>query len=211
MVGGDDGDATATVMDGDGRCDGNATAMTVMERGGDGGGAPTSNGRHRGMLAHYVRESVHLELSSFGYKYGAPPHCSREGFTYACPLLPLGVRDLDCAPGHVSKFNGLSYNEDVYGDDEWGGTTTTKAKKDGEGHSLMRRRADNIADEIIKVLVESRDEGGHGPVSPLTMTVSVRNEYETSVVLVEHLGRFIDDTGANSIVRHPVSMGTRHS
>ena len=41
---------------------------------------------------------------------------------------------------------------------------TTEAKEDGEGPSLMRRRADDIADEIIKVLVESRDEGGHGPV-----------------------------------------------
>ena len=142
-----------------------------------------------------------------------PPHRSREGFTYAHPLLPLGVRDLDRAPGHVSKFNGLSYDKDVYGNNEWGGATTTKAKEDGEGHSLMRRCADNIADKIIKVLVESRDEGGHGPVSPLTMTVSVGNEYEShqSVVLMEHLGRFIDDTGTNSIVRHPVIVGTRHS
>ena len=32
-----------------------------------------------------------------------------DGFTYACPLLPLDVRDLDRTPGHVSKFNGLSY------------------------------------------------------------------------------------------------------
>jgi len=65
----------------------------------------------------------------------------------------------------------------------------TKAKEDGEGRSLMRRRADDIADEIIKALIESRDEGGHGPVSPLTMTVSVGSEYDThrSVVLVEHL------------------------
>ena len=27
----------------------------------------------------------------------------------SCPLLPLDVRDLDRPPGHVSKFNGLSY------------------------------------------------------------------------------------------------------
>jgi len=73
------------------------------------------------MLTHYVRESAHLELSSSGYKYGAPPHRSREGFTYARPLPPLDVRDLDRAPRHVSKFNGLSYDDDIYGDDEWGG------------------------------------------------------------------------------------------
>ncbi len=105
VVGGDNGNATATVMDGDGWCDINATVMMAMERGGDGGGTPTSNGRHHGMLAHYVRESVHLELSSFGYKYRAPPHRSQDGFTYARPLLPLDVHGLDCVPGHVSKFN----------------------------------------------------------------------------------------------------------
>jgi len=94
-----------------------------------------------------------------------------------------------------------------------GGTTRTKAKEDGEGRSLMRQRVDDIADEIIKALVESRDEGGHGSVSPLTMTVSVGSEYDThlSVFLVEHLGRFNDDTGTNGIVRQPVSMGKRHS
>ena len=113
VVGGDNGDATATVMDSDGRCNGNATAMMVMEPGGDGGGTPTSDGRHRGMLAHYVLESVHLELSYFGHKYGAPPHRSREGFTYARPLPPLDVCDLDRTPGHVSKFNGLSYDDNV--------------------------------------------------------------------------------------------------
>ena len=104
-MGGDDGDAPATVMDGDGRSDGNATATTALERRGDGGGAPTSDGRHCSMLAHYVRESVHLELSSFGYKYRAPPHRSQDGFTYARPLPPLDVHGLDCVPGHVSKFN----------------------------------------------------------------------------------------------------------
>jgi hypothetical protein len=89
----------------------------------------------------------------------------------------------------------------------------------------MRRRVDDIADEIIKVLVESIDEGGHGPVSPLTMTVSVGSEYgrHRSVVLVEHLAvvlrarlrrndgsRFNDGAGTNGIVRQPVSVGTRH-
>ena len=84
---------------------------------------------------------------------------------------------------------------------------------------------DDIADEIIKVLVESIDEGGHGPVSPLTMTVSVGSEYgrHRSVVLVEHLvvvlrarlrrndgSCFNDGAGTNGIVRQLVSVGTRH-
>jgi len=129
-----DGDARATVMDGDGRCDGNAMATTAMERGGDGGGTRTSDGHHRGPS---------------GTNTVPPPHRSRDGFTYARPLPPLYMRDLDHVLGHVSKFNGLSYNNDVYGDDGWGGKTTTKTKEDSEGHSLMRRRTDDIADKII--------------------------------------------------------------
>ena len=101
--------ATAMVMDGNGRCNGYAMATIAMERGSNGGGTPTSNSCHRRMLTRYGRASVHLELSSFGYKYGAPLYCLRDGFTYAHPLPPLDVRDLDHAPGHVSKFNGLSY------------------------------------------------------------------------------------------------------
>ncbi len=38
------GDATATMMDSDGRCNGNALVTTAMERGGDNGGAPMSGG-----------------------------------------------------------------------------------------------------------------------------------------------------------------------
>ena len=60
----------------------------------------------------------------------------------------------------------------------------------------------------------------------LTMTISVGSEYDThqSVVLVEHLAvvlrarlrrndssRFNDNTGTNSIVWQPVSLGTWHS
>jgi hypothetical protein len=150
-----------------------------MERGGDGRGALTSNGRYRGMLAHYGRASVHLKLSSFGYKFGAAPHRSWDGFTYTQPLPTLDVCDLNRAPGHVSKFNGLSYlvrrsllipsggrandnrwrdcggncNEgDVYGDNGGRGATRTKAEEDGEGRSPMRRCADNITDKIIKAL-----------------------------------------------------------
>ena len=105
MVGGNNGNTTATVMDGNGWCDINAKATMAMERGGDDGGTPTSSGRHRGMPAHYIRESVHLELSSFGYKYRAPPHRSQDGFTHARLLPPLDVHGLDRVPGHVSKFN----------------------------------------------------------------------------------------------------------
>ena len=180
-----------------------------------------------------------------------PPYRLRDRFTYAHPLMPLDVCDLGRAPGHVSKFNCLLYlvrwsllnspggranddrrrdcdgncnNNDVYSDNG-GGTTMTKAKEDGEGHSPMRRRVEDIADKIIKALVESIDEGGHSPVSPLTPTVSVRSKYgrHRLLVLVEHLAvvlrarlrrnnssRFNDNTSTNGIVQQPVSMGTRH-
>ena len=96
-------------MDNDGRCNGYVTATLAMEHGGNGDDTTMSNGCHCGMLAHYSRASVHLELLSFGYKYGAPPHRSWDSFTYARPLPPLDVHDLNRAPGHVLKFNSLLY------------------------------------------------------------------------------------------------------
>jgi len=90
------------------------------------------------MCPHHVTAAHADQAVASGTSTLHPPHRSRDDFTYARPLPPLDVRDLDRAPGHVSKFNGLSYNNDVYGNDEWGGTTTTKAKEDGEGRSLMR-------------------------------------------------------------------------
>jgi hypothetical protein len=88
----------------------------------------------------------------------------------------------------------------------------------------MRRRADDIADEIVKILVESINEGGHGALLPLTMTISIGSEYgrHRAVVLVEHLavvmrarlkrndGSRFDSPGMNGIVQQPVSVGTRH-
>ena len=117
------------------------------------------------MLARYSWAPVHLELSSFGYQYGAGPHCSQDGFTYACPLPTLDVRDLNRVPGHVLKFNGLSYlvrrsllnpprgranndrrrncngdwdDDDIYGNNGGRGAMTMKAKEDGKGCSPMR-------------------------------------------------------------------------
>jgi hypothetical protein len=48
------------------------------------------------------------------------------------------MRDIDRALGIVSKFNSLLYDDDVYGNNGWGGTTMTKAKEDGKGRIPMR-------------------------------------------------------------------------
>lgn len=199
-----------------------------------------ANNTENNMLAPFGKAFIHLELVSFGYKYGAPSH-SKKGFSYAHPLPPLDVRDLDRAPGHVAKFNGLSYlvkrallNPSKFANADDSGQPDDKADDEQEGfqtnnitQSPMRQRANGIADEIIKMLVESIDEGGHGAISPLTMTISIGSEYgrHRSVVLVEHLavvlrarlrrndGRCFNGgrgLGGNGIVRQPVSVGTRH-
>ncbi|KAL7483663.1 hypothetical protein ACHAW6_009347 [Cyclotella cf. meneghiniana] len=207
--------------------------------------ADKSNGKSKnsddGMLAPFGKAFIHLELVSFGYKYGAPPH-SKKGFTYAHPLPPIDVRDLNRAPANVAKFNGLSYlvkrallnpTEDNADDNVPSGEgkdyEANGDKRTPPSQSPMKRRANKIADEIIKVLVESIDEGGHGPISPLTMTISIGSEYgrHRAVVLVEHLavilrarlrrndGKGYTENGAvntihNGIVRQLVSVDTRH-
>lgn len=188
-----------------------------------------SNNTDNGMLAPVGKAPIHLEIMSFGYKYNAPKNS--KGFSFAHPLPPIDIRDLDRAPGSVSKFNGLSYlvkrallnpskKNDHDNDDD----------NDGEGSSSetqspMRQRTNTIADEIIKVLVEAIDEGGHSAINPLTMTVSVGSEYgrHRAVVLVEHLAvvlrarlrrndgkSFGGTSNNNGIVKQPVSVGTRH-
>ena len=207
-----------------------------------------SNNDNNGMLAHFNKAFIHLELVSFGYKYGAPSH-SKRGFTYTHPLPPIDVRDLHRCPGHVGKFNGLHYlvkkallNPTKHGDNtsEVEGNANSEINMDNDeqvdspttnsSQSPMRTRANQIADEVIKILVESIDEGGHGPINPLTMTISIGSEYgrHRSVVLVEHLaiilrsrlrkndGRGFNEEesgrclGKNGIVKQPVSVSTRH-
>lgn len=169
--------------------------------------------------------------ASVGYKYNAPKNS--KGFSYAHPLPPIDIRDLDRAPGSVSKFNGLSYLvkrsllNPSKGNDE---VDNCDDESNSPNQSRMRQRTNEIADEVIKVLVEAIDEGNHSAINPLTMTISVGSEYgrHRSVVLVEHLAvvlrarlrrndgkSFTDSSGScsasnNGIVKQPVSVGTRH-
>ena len=198
-----------------------------------------------GMLAHFNKASIHLELVSFGYKYGGPS--KKGGFSFANPLPSIDIRDLDRCPGNYGKFNGLSsyvkkallnpkqqqHTNDGYTEDN----DEHEQQNTNNSQSPMRLRANQIADEVIKILVEAIDEGGHGPISPLTMTVSIGSEYgrHRSVVLVEHLsvilrarlrrndGSCFNTTGEkegadnnnkpiknNGIIKQLVSVGTRH-
>lgn len=62
-----------------------------------------------------------------------------------------------------------------------GGNCNEKEDDEGDDGSQGRVQQDNgprnLADKIIKLLVESIDEGGHGAISPLTMTISIGSEY----------------------------------
>mmetsp|Transcript_19773 Transcript_19773/g.40993 ORF Transcript_19773/g.40993 Transcript_19773/m.40993 type:complete len:257 (+) Transcript_19773:301-1071(+) len=127
--------------------------------------------------------------------------------------------------GRDGKNNGDDADDDI--------PTSNNNRKKNEEPSPMRRRANEMADEIIRTIVESIDEGGHGPISPLNMTISIGSEYgrHRSVVLAEHLavvlrarlrrndgrrfgeddgGKGNDEGGRNGIVTQLVSVGTRH-
>jgi len=202
-----------------------------------------SKSENNGMLAHFNKASINLELVSFGYKYGGPS--KKGGFSYTNPLPSIDIRDLDRCPGNYGKFNGLSsyvkkallnpkqqqQHVDVYTEDN----DENEQQNTNNSQSPMRLRANQIADEVIKILVEAIDDG-HGPISPLTMTISIGSEYgrHRSVVLVEHLavilrarlrrndGRCFDTAGEdggadsnkpiknNGIIKQLVSVGTRH-
>ena len=61
-------------------------------------------------------------------------------------------------------------------DEKEGGKKNNDAQVQQKGLSPMRDQVNEIADEIIKVLVESIDKGGHGAISPLTMTISIGSD-----------------------------------
>ena len=173
----------------------------------------SSQNTNNGMLATYEKSFVHLELVSFGYKYGSPSH-SKKGFTYTHPLPPLDCRELEVVPDHVAKFHGLSYLVkkamlNPRRDDE------KETKEEDKLQSPMRVKANCIADDIMVVLVEAIDEAGHGPISPLTMTISVGSEIgkHRSVVLVEHLAVILRSRlrrNDSRKVKQLVSVETRH-
>ena len=185
-----------------------------------------------GVLAPHGRAPIHLELVSYGHRYGIPSEATgKGGYSRSRPLPPFDVRDLDRAPHHVAKLSGLSHHVkrellkaremevEGGGDGNNGETDTATNGKtvqfEADKRSPVRRRTDDVAQDSAAALAEAIEDG-YGHASPLDMTVYIGSEYgrHRSVVIVEAaaitLRNMLRKNERNRFGTTPVSVGTRH-
>ena len=196
----------------------------------------TNDGNDYCMLQPNGKAPIHVDLVSFGYKYGSPKQ-SREGWSHFYPLPPIDCRvDLQRAPHYVAKLSGLSYqckrvllsqtieendenpnNDDTKDKNEVQDTNDLDDKRTEKKGKVYQMKSEEIAKEVWSALIEAIDDGHHGHANPLKMTIFVGSEYgrHRSVVLVELLAQTLrsllrknnDDTKR---ITQPISIGTRH-
>jgi len=123
-------------------------------------------------LGQHGRAPIHVEFCSFGYEaHGAPAELNREGRSHARPLPLFDARrgDLPTVPHYLAWQDGLS------GAVKRALLQPRQQRQDCSEHkkSPMGDFAADMAERVASALVEAIDEGGHGFVLPLRMTVFV--------------------------------------
>ena len=184
---------------------------------------PRQNESH-GVLAPHGKAPIHIELVSYGHRYGVPPEAAgKGGYSRSRPLPPFDVRDLRRAPHHVAKLSGLSHHvkrellnrKEIEEDGGSTGGGADGAVGGSDKRSPVRRRADEVAEDAATALAEAID-GGYGHGSPLDMTVYIESEYgrHRSVVIVEAaaiaLRNMLRKNKRGRFGSTTVSVGTRH-
>ena len=196
----------------------NTTAKTTSNK-------PRQNESH-GVLAPHGKAPIHIELVSYGHRYGVPPEAAgKGGYSRSRPLPPFDARDLKRAPHHVAKLSGLSHHvkrellnpreieEEQDGGSNDGGADGGVGRSDKR--SPIRRRADEVAKDSATALAEAITDG-YGHASPLDMTVYIGSEYgrHRSVVIVEAaaiaLRNMLRKNERGRFGSATVSVGTRH-
>eukprot|EP00536_Pseudo-nitzschia_multiseries_P002685 jgi/Psemu1/6019/gm1.6019_g len=196
-----------------------------------------NNNSYPSRLAVKGRAPIHLSIESFGFAHGAPPrkNRNRSGSPYTQPMGLLSVGDdiTDPVPTHLEFHDGLRSGvikrmmkaaplvdtTSSGKDDVW--TATDRDETDTEPDLSDYR---DFCDYCRKYLAESRIfpslreaiyEGGHGYVSPLTMTFQIGSRLgrHRSVVAAEWVAQHLrsllrNNTGGK--IPCSVSVGTVH-
>ena len=169
-----------------------------------------------GMLVPNGKAPIHIEIISFGFKYGVPAR-AREGWSHANPLAPIDCRSLPRCPHHVAKLSGLSFKVKR--------TLLSNASNSQCGHSDLKEeievvnpvvaKSDEIARTVLKETLEAINEGGHGYAFPLGTSIYLGSEYgrHRSVVLAEKVAqdmRKMLRENRRDTFTQPISVSTRH-
>ena len=114
------------------------------------------------------RAWIHVDLVSFGFKYGSPSSCNNTG---SMPLPPLDCRNLERASHHVARLSGLSHH----------------VKRELGKDSKLREMVNKFAKDILECIHEAIHESGYGPALPWKAQFFIGSEYgrHRSVVLCE--------------------------
>lgn len=179
-------------------------------------------------LGQRGKAPIHVELQTFGYHFGAPSEL-RNGWSHAQPLPVFDTRN----PG--SQNDRGSENDD--NDEDWDDNGSKQFVlstvpphlqwQDGLSgavkHALLKREngstyreySNHIAKQIAQALVDAIDNGGHGYVLPLNMTIYIGSDRgrHRSVVASELAAialRQLLRTNERNRFAQPCSVGTFH-
>ena len=177
-------------------------------------------------LGQKGKAPLHIDIVSFGYRYGAPS-TRKDGWSQTQPLLPFDCRDvLPQIPGYMHFHDGLSsgqvkrfllydYRRQAYRDRK------DKSEDDSEtqsepGPSVRDYSMDTVAPKIFEALLEAVRTGGYGYALPLKMQIYIGSEWgrHRSVVAAEQtasamrnlLRKCRDEEGLEC----PCSVATQH-
>lgn len=161
----------------------------------------TSEPTKHSVLGQHGKAPIHVCVTSFGYRHGAPPDV---GWSYAQPLGLLDVRHLETVPPYMAWQHGLSAT-----------VKYTLLRQDKEG--LIQQLSNKTAVEVAQALEAAIQEGGYGYAMPLNMQVFIGSEngQHRSVVVAEQVAMAIrkqlrENATERFGVTVKVSVGTEH-
>jgi len=193
-----------------------------------------NNTNNNSQLVPKGKAPIHICLTSFGYSRGGGPK-RMDGWSHRQPLLPIDCRNFPTVPQYLAWQDGLSNNvkRTLQYSQKQQSKQTQQQQLDKKGkaindydeededdeerpnESIYDFAKKTVANRIFDALIMAQNEGGHGYVSPLEMTIYIGSELgkHRSVVICEWAAiqlRKLVRENSNNILHQPISVGTFH-
>lgn len=164
-------------------------------------------------LAKKGKAPLHVDIISFGYRYGAPP-IRRDGWSQTQPLHPFDSREvLPSVPHYLQFHDGISSGQVkrflLY-------DFRRHAAEDETTPSVREYARDQVAPQIYQAIQEAVRQGSYGYALPLKMKIHIGSEWgrHRSVVAAEQsataLRRLLRKTKLDEDLHCPCSVATQH-
>lgn len=185
-------------------------------------------------LGQQGKAPLHIDVVSFGFKYGAPP-TRRDGWSQTQPLQPFDCRDiLPPVPGYLQFHDGLSsgqvkrfllyeYRRYLHKQQQQQQKRSSASEqdvddgeKDESPPSVREYSSDTVAPQIYQALLEAVHTEDYGYALPLKMQIFIGSEWgrHRSVVAAEQtataLRRLLRNSKDGDGLTCPCSVATQH-